>query len=92
MVGDPADRPYNPLEMRLSNKMSKDPKDLAYYMALHYPMIVWYEEDAWFARIPLLNNSITHADTWEELPAMVRELKETWFSYALDHQRPHCRT
>jgi predicted RNase H-like HicB family nuclease len=62
-------------------------KDLAYYMALNYPMVIWYEDDAWFARIPLLNDSITHADTWEGLPMMVNDLKAILISYALDNHR-----
>ena len=66
--------------------MQTKTKDLGYYMALDYPIVEFQEEgDPFFyASIPLLKGAMTNSPTKEGLPAMIRELKETWLMWALD--------
>jgi len=49
-------------------------------MSLHYHVEVWQEEDdtAWFASVPDLPGVMTHSETWEGLPAMVEDAKQSW--------------
>lgn len=64
-------------------------KDINYYMSLPYEVIVWQEPDdtAWFARIPDLPGVMTHAEKWEDLPAMIEDAKRGWMTSKLKHGR-----
>lgn len=59
--------------------------DIDYYMQLAYPVIVyWDEEDqSWYAKFPDLPGSLTDADHWEDLPAMIEEAKRCWIEGAI---------
>ncbi len=65
-------------------------KDINYYMGLHYEVVVWQEDGdtVWFAKIPLLSGLMTHAETWEGLPAMIDEAKRGWLEVALEYGDP----
>jgi predicted RNase H-like HicB family nuclease len=63
-------------------------KDLNYYLDLNYPMHIWWAEDCWFVKIPLLPGLMTHAEKWEDLPARIKEAKEGWIGAGLDLNHP----
>lgn len=69
--------------------MQTKTKDLNYYMSLPYEVITFQEEGDphFYARIPMMQGAMTSAPIEEGLPAMIKELKETWLQWALDKGR-----
>ena len=62
-------------------------KDLDYYMAMSYPILLHPpddEDDRWFAEIPQLDGCMTYADTREETLEMIEDAKRTWIEYRLE--------
>lgn len=52
-------------------------KDLAYYMALPYPLELIPDEDGyWFARIPLLEGCMTNGESREDALKMLDDAKQ----------------
>jgi len=63
-------------------------KNLDYYMALRYKIILIPEEDGWGALIPELPGCIGGGDTIEEALAMLDDAKRGLLLSALDHGDP----
>ncbi len=62
-----------------------EPKDLNYYLALPYPVVLLPEEDeSWSASIPELFGCIGAGDTEEEALETLRINKAIWFAARLD--------
>lgn len=60
-------------------------KNLEYYMSLHYPTTLeWDEDNEWIARHPDLG-CIGDGTTEEEAIASLRISKKLWLMTALDH-------
>lgn len=60
-------------------------KDLAYYLALPYPIELIPDEDGyWFARIPLLDGCMTNGDSREDALVMLDDAKQLWLETALE--------
>lgn len=59
-------------------------KDIEYYMALHYAIILIPEEDGWGALIPDLPGCIGAGDTIAEALEMLEDAKRGWLLVSLD--------
>ena len=62
-------------------------KDLHYYMAMPYPILLHPPDDEdkrWFAEIPQLEGCMTSADTKEEALEMIEDAKRTWIEGRLE--------
>jgi len=69
----------------------KTNKDLAYYMKLPYPIMLFppeLEEDGWAAEVPLLSGCGTSAETRDEVLENVEIAKEMWLETMLEHNQP----
>lgn len=60
-------------------------KNIDYYMALHYPIILTPEEDGWGAIIPDLPGCVGGGDTIEEALIMLEDARRGWLESALTH-------
>jgi antitoxin HicB len=59
-------------------------KDLAYYLALPYPIELIPDEDGyWFARIPLLEGCMTNGNSREDALLMLDDARRLWLETAL---------
>lgn len=66
-------------------------KDLAYYLALPYVMLIRpgpSPEDGYLAEIPLLEGCFTFGDTAQEALNMLEDAKRAWLSHRLDKGYP----
>lgn len=61
------------------------PKDLAYYMALPYPIVLIQDEDdgTWFVEIPLLRGCMSVGDDPNDAIQMIRDAQKGWLTVAL---------
>jgi len=60
-------------------------KDLAYYMALHYSILLTQADDgSWFAEIPDLPGCMSFGETQQEALDMIEDAKLTWISGSLE--------
>jgi antitoxin HicB len=61
-------------------------KDLDYYLALPYPIILIPDEDGyWFAEVPLLKGCITQGFSRSDALEMLDDAKRAWLETALEH-------
>lgn len=60
-------------------------KDLAYYKALNYEVIISYDsfDKIFIARIPELPGCLSHGESPDEAFEMIEESKEAWLEAAL---------
>lgn len=67
-------------------------KDLAYYMSLHYPILLTELSEemggGWFVEIPLLKGCWSDGETQVEALAMIEEAKEVWLQGAIEDNIP----
>jgi antitoxin HicB len=63
-------------------------KDLAYYMALRYTIVLTPEEDGWGATIPDLPGCVAAGDTIQEALKMLDDAKQSWVSASLQRNLP----
>ena len=64
-------------------------KDLAYYMALPYSILLVPDETGgWFAKVPELPGCMTFGDTKEEVLELIEDAKLTWIAANLDIGQP----
>lgn len=69
--------------------MENPNKDLSYYIALPYSILLIPEEDGgWFAEIPELPGCMTFGDTKEEVLELIEDAKLTWISGSLEAGDP----
>lgn len=63
-------------------------KDLAYYMALPYPIVLIEDEDdgTWFVEIPLLRGCMSVGDDPNEAIRMIRDAQKGWLTVALESE------
>lgn len=63
-------------------------KDIEYYMALPYKVIIIpCEEGGYVAEIPDLRGCITQAETKEEIMEMIEDAKKVWILAALEEEK-----
>lgn len=60
-------------------------KTIDYYMKLKYRMEIFQDEEGYALSFPELPGCITCAETLDELIKEAIDAKETWISYALEH-------
>jgi antitoxin HicB len=63
-------------------------KDLAYYMALRYRIVLNPEEDGWSAIIPDLPGCMGAGDTIQEALEMLADAKQSWLTASLEMGLP----
>jgi len=64
------------------------PKDLEYYLALRYRIILTPEENGWSATLPDLPGCIAAGDTITETLEMVEDAKRSWIEASLQRNLP----
>lgn len=61
-------------------------KDLTYYLALPYSILLIPEEDGgWFVKIPELPGCMSFGDTQQEALEMIEDAKQLWLESSLEH-------
>jgi len=63
-------------------------KDVDYYMALRYAILIRPEEDGWSATIPDLPGCLAVGDTIQEALALLDDAKQSWISASIGHHLP----
>ena len=63
-------------------------KDLDYYMALRYAILIRPEEDGWSATIPDLSGCLAVGDTIQEALDLLEDAKHSWISASIAHHLP----
>lgn len=63
-------------------------KDLDYYMALRYAILIRPEEDGWSATIPDLKGCLAVGDTIQEALDLLEDAKHSWITASISHQLP----
>jgi predicted RNase H-like HicB family nuclease len=63
-------------------------KTFEYYMDLPYAAEIWYDEDAYFAKVLELPGCMTRAGTFEELGPMIKDAMTLWITSGLEHGDP----
>lgn len=53
------------------------------YLNLPYHLTITPDEEGFGVAVPELPGCFTHAETWEQIPAMVREAMELWIGVML---------
>ena len=66
----------------------KKSKDLEYYLALPYSILLVPDEDGWYAEIPELPGCMTAGDTKEEVLELIEDAKQSWLIVSLEHGDP----
>ncbi len=64
------------------------PKDLEYYPALRYRIILTPEENGWSATLPDLPGCIAAGDTITETLEMIEDAKRSWIEASLQRNLP----
>jgi antitoxin HicB len=58
-------------------------KDVTYFMALRYKIVITPEEDGWGASIPELPGCVAGGDTIQEALEMLNDAKHSWIEASL---------
>lgn len=69
--------------------MTATDKNIEYYMALPYSILLIPEEDGgWFAQVPELPGCMTYGDTQQEVLELIEDAKRLWLEVNLEKGRP----
>ena len=63
-------------------------KDVEYYMALRYPILLTPEEEGWSARIAELQGCVGAGDTIQEALEMLEDARRGWIEVSLMYDDP----
>ena len=63
-------------------------KNLDYYLALPYSILLVPDEDGWYAEVPELPGCMTCGETKEQALELIEDAKRSWLQVSLEHGDP----
>ena len=71
------------MEKRMTKRLR-----LEYYLDLPYRLVITPDDEGYGVAVPDLPGCFTHAQTWEDIPVMVREAMALWLGVMLEDGKP----
>lgn len=63
-------------------------KTLEEYLELPYRLVITPDDEGYGIAVPDLPGCYSHAENWEDIPAMIREAMELWIGVMLEDGKP----
>jgi predicted RNase H-like HicB family nuclease len=63
-------------------------KTVEYYLNLPYQFIITPDDEGFGVKVVGLPGCITHAQKWEEIPAMIHDAMYSWIETSLEYGDP----
>lgn len=57
-------------------------------LGLPYQILITPDDEGYGVEVPVLRGCVTHAEKWEDIPAMIHEAIEAWIGGALKYNAP----